>query len=525
MIFVYPAVVSDDIDPHKLKAFTKSLEIYYLNQIAESIGTGVLRIRSHYNGVFKKRYGPLIVENLSYMQDLYDNEPLMLMETKDESIVDKVRQYDTLKIDLANFQKELDGYKRDLLRYQGTSNPGASDQIKIIELENDIDRVEAKIEEISNNMSDLEKEIDVVQSKEKREQEKHKRQKETEIEDDRRKEEDDERRRKSDDRADEDDTRKNKDDTRKDKDDVRKKTEDKIKKRKDKVEKKTEKRDERDKTKSKGGSGTYQPAPLSDMSYAPTQMILNDVEVTKIGGPHKNELEKQSVTVGVKIVPFRVKDYDNFMNVLMSDYYSNFMMRLFKASWRMVARATLRVAKRLVKRVPGLLGGNYLRAMFDPSDPTLLRGILLNQKGLVDASTFSAKKGRAQFYQFSAAIVMMSLEDIFDQDRENFLQRPKQIRGLFKLGWNSFFIADESKQMSYFISLTDGGAVYTLPYSYMFTNLKLDKVYDGMDPLKKQARPFLMKRGNYKALGRVLTKESAVTDIVNKKLLHYSEDL
>ena len=635
MIFIYPAVISKNIDPNKVQAFTKSLEIYFLNQISESISSGVLRVKTKWQknflGTFTGRgqYGPLIVENLNYINDhLYlvnevvdhtmsyekMNEEMMDLNNKLYNHQKTLTGYQALlteyekKIDLYNnlyterisleqriknsqIQNEIDIFETELRRVEGMLSSidystldsdyklakqnvymamdaikNITDDINILKKhmesrqnldsvntqdqktrQSELDRINVSIDKANQDRLQAEKEqrekeinrridyewdkikqkqIDNQAELDPRQHELNKNQIEKDIaqleretkvlwnrEDEKWEQEKLQSRQKNRDWEDSKDDR-----NLKRKLDKQKNERENEKAERDREEEKRRKQAE---TLGGGSSASYTPAPLTNVDLAPTQTRLDMTEVYKIGGERHGTYERQSVSIGVKVVPFAVKDYDRFINVMMDDYYSRFLMRRVKKLWRGILIRALRV----MKKWPKLLLGNYIRDIANPTNPTLYRGILLNDKGLIDASTFTSKVNRAKFHKFSAAIVLMSKEDLFEEDREGFLQRPKQIQNMLSLGWNSMLITDEPNALCYFISFIDGGAVYTLPYSYIFSNFKLDKVYESMDDLKKHSKPFMLKSMDYKMLSRKFIKESETRDYVDMKLLHYSEDL
>jgi len=578
MIFVFPAAVSKNVDQRLVPAVTKALEIYFVTMIAESITSGQLRIACYYDRK-TRRYGALVAEgtsalsspdenlkNPTYLKEneevfkkmednlmavLFEQSPVTLNNLRQrinrlEDNISKYRkQEDSLRNQSRVAQSEVDDYNRQIesLRIERShldvnrphdvqrSSEIDSEILKLeierdkrdadrIDRERQADETGRQADVLEREREELDREFDRLNDAVSRHETRtaNEEKKRSEVE-----------------KHDLDQQRL-----------TLQKNEDERKKREEDKEEESA-ATEKERRNSKKPTGSYQAAPMTQVDLTPTQVQLKGVDIRYVGGPkvkivytdtgerqreytttddeHGLEnYEKSELNIGAKIVPFIAKNYDNFIHVLMSDYYTYFIMGLLKAMWRNLARAFVGGLRWILKKIPKWLGGEVLEKITDPYDPTLWRTIILNKKGLMDGSTFSAKRGRAKFYHFSAAIAIVDVSDFHEDDRENFLIRSEKLRQLFRLGWNSFIFTDNTNQVAYFVSFIEGGAVYTLPYSYLFSTLKMDKVYENMDLLRSKAKPFSVRTGSFRNLYKKVVRESRVNSYIDDKLDSFSDN-
>jgi hypothetical protein len=118
------------------------------------------------------------------------------------------------------------------------------------------------------------------------------------------------------------------------------------------------------------------------------------------------------------------------------------------------------------------------------------------------------------YYNFAAAIVIIDKRDLMKEEGANFFLDQSQLKRMFKMGWNSFCILDETREEALFVSSLDGGHLHIIPYQYIFNSLGMDVVYQNMNDLRKKASPFRLSMGGISNLVQKLKRESKLLEAV-----------
>lgn len=89
MVFIYPAIVSENCDPRIVPAVAKSIERFFLVQLQDAFSSGVLTAKRKYEPG-KGNYGPLLLESLNnynrkqyLLENKYNFQKSVLMEMFD----------------------------------------------------------------------------------------------------------------------------------------------------------------------------------------------------------------------------------------------------------------------------------------------------------------------------------------------------------------------------------------------------------------------------------------------------------
>lgn len=201
----------------------------------------------------------------------------------------------------------------------------------------------------------------------------------------------------------------------------------------------------------------------------------------------ESEYTTQLMPVGVKVIPYTEKVKGRIEDMLLSDYYSSAFTSFLKWFWRAVGWITFQKAFRWLLKgfnwAPSIVKAFLARGV-DPADDSIYRSMLF--KGAdIDASNFSSKPDQPGHSYYGASMAILTIEDLIPaslhEEQNNFFDRPEKFRKLFRLGWNSFVVINEEERTFYFMSALEGGAVMNVPFSLMFETLKLGKYEEGLE--------------------------------------------
>lgn len=251
------------------------------------------------------------------------------------------------------------------------------------------------------------------------------------------------------------------------------------------------------------GSDNFKKADDIKIDLTPTSMPL-EVQVYRITKDGRTTTENKLITVGVKVVPIKIKNFNMVNDALMDDYFTKFSEGLFKSMYRSAARGIMGGFRKVLDKI------GISKFLPDPADEMYKRkGDIVKQmitmapSNFVNASAFRSNLHSAPAnYKFTSSVVMFNKDDI-EEDESIFMNRSAMNR-LFKMGWTSFAVLDPVKEVMLFISNLDGGFLHELPYSYMFSALNASDIYKNESSLRNGARPFNIRKGNFAAFARSL---------------------
>ena len=489
MIFVYPAIVSDNVDKKIAPIVCKMLEQFYLMHIAESFQGGSLRVKTIFNQN-RKVYGPLVLENKKTVGKIFLSESEKVVDITPETIDRNARNF--IRLLNTRVASKFGGY--------GLPNELINDPEFINKIKND---EEAKSE--YSKFSAVHKKVtaDLTELRN------HKTLVSTSI-------------------SDLDQQKDNSDpygELKRDKEDLNNIEESlidyekrltammgEISKRFHITSKEKDSKFEYEKGKETAQQyethGTYKVEIMKGVSFKPTMMNIS-VKIHYLGGPHENyggvspSGSMQEIAIGCKILPMSLKSFESIEEAVLSDYFAT----KYQMAWRIWYRGFLRSSIRFVEKALKWLGiHSDLLAGQDPINSN----ILLAPSGYINASSFKNKSGTPGFYNYSSAIVIFNKDDIIKEEGENFFLDRVQLMKMFKAGWNAFCILDPHREEAMFITALDGGYLHTVPYSYIFNALGMDQIYTNLNDLQRRSPVFRLHTGKFSALVSKLRKESAM---------------
>lgn len=237
------------------------------------------------------------------------------------------------------------------------------------------------------------------------------------------------------------------------------------------------------------------------IDLTPTSMPL-EVDVSVVDGSGHPKVTKKMITVGVKVVPIKIKNFNQVNDALLDDYFSKFSEGIFKSIYRSVARNVMNGFRKVLDKI-GLSKfiPDPIDTYYEKKGDIVKRMITMAPSNYVNASAFRNNLNSApQNYKFTSSVIMFNKDDI-DEDESIFMNRSAMNR-LFKLGWTSFAVLDPVKEIMLFISNLDGGFLHELPYSYMFNTLNANDIYKNESALRNGTRPFSIRKGNFATFAR-----------------------
>jgi len=250
--------------------------------------------------------------------------------------------------------------------------------------------------------------------------------------------------------------------------------------------------------------GSFKKAEDYKIDLTPTSIAL-DVPVYFRGGSLDDDGPRtKTITVGVKVVPIKIKNFSKVNDALMDDYFTKFSDNAFRGVSRSLGKAILGGFRKVLSRMP--LVAKFLpdpaETYFDKQGDIVRKMITMAPSDFVNASAFTSNKDAPTNYKFTSSVVMFNKDDI-EEDESIFSNRSAMNR-LFKLGWTSFAVLDPVREVMLFISSLDGGFLHELPYSYMFSALNASDIYKNESALRNGTRPFSIRKGNFATFARSL---------------------
>lgn len=260
---------------------------------------------------------------------------------------------------------------------------------------------------------------------------------------------------------------------------------------------------DKDKKDSVHSKDNYQKSDNYKIDLTPTSMPLEvKVFVEDGNDPNRGKYETRTIMIGVKVVPVKIKNFNQVNDALMDDYFSKFSDNVFKSIYRSAARGIMGGFRKLLDKI------GISRFLPDPIDSyyenkgdIVKQMITMAPSNFVNASAFRSNINEAPLnYKFTSSVVMFNKDDI-EEDESIFMNRSAMNR-LFRMGWTSFAVLDPIKEVMLFISNLDGGYLHELPYSYMFTTLNATDIYKNESSLRNGSRPFSIRKGNFATFAR-----------------------
>lgn len=254
-----------------------------------------------------------------------------------------------------------------------------------------------------------------------------------------------------------------------------------------------------DKDSKKKSSGAYTPL-TSKIDIIPTSGSVK-VPVMYVGGygPDAGKEKEKTLVIGVKVMPFIMKNFKDVETALLDDYFSRVCDSAFKMLTRKIGRNLLNVYHNIMSRIPGM---RYVMSAKVTSDQDDVKDTIYGASGFVNASAFRSNRNTPGNYKFTSNIIIFNKDDLTDPEDYNLFAHRSAMSRLFNMGWSTFAVLDPIKEEMTFISSLDGGYMHVIPYNYMFETIGTKTVYDSSSQLKNAARPFSVKRGNFSTFSK-----------------------
>jgi hypothetical protein len=465
MIFVYPAAISDNVDKRYLPGLIKTLELYYLHHIAESVANGSIRFyitQNRFTGHFSDIKMECIdwdIDALGTPDTLIERSDLLLKECLERQNATILTEQDDPVI--KSLETSIQGLTTLVSDYRNRLNMAAqnvtdAERRLSTGIRNGVSKDEA--EDLRDAVRDAEREqirISHILDDYSRRLEKEQSDLAKAI--------------------------------------ARHDQEEKKKSEEDKRDKREEERDRRETPPIAGGIGRMEIDKASmSLDLRPTSITVEAnvvvYEKTSVFSiVPKTKIDKRSIPIGVKIVPIRIKNMQNVYDVMSKDMYTNSFSSFYKSSVRSMT-ATLFNWFNPVLRI-------FLRTFTKPEDFDIWKDVLLKRKGLINASSISSGDRYPTHQKYAASILVFSVNDINRKDM-NFLGDASKVSQLQRLGWNSFAIMDDPDQVLMFCSYFENGMCSKIPYTYLFASLKQTDLFKELDSLSKFTNRVI---GNFKA--------------------------
>ena len=252
-------------------------------------------------------------------------------------------------------------------------------------------------------------------------------------------------------------------------------------------------KEEKGSTKTLTSTGSYRPLD-SKIDIIPTSGVIR-VPIQYIEGPNDGAEKDRDVTVGVKVIPFIMKNFKDVETALLDDYFSKVSESAFKMLTRKIGRSLFNVYHRIISKIPGI---SYVLDAKVSNDQDDVKDTVLGASGFVNASAFRSNRNSPANYKFTSNVVIFNKDDLSDPDDYNIFSNRSAMNRLFRMGWSTFGVLDSINEEMTFISSLDGGYMHVIPYSYMFETIGSKVLYDSSDKLKRASSPFNIRKGNFR---------------------------
>lgn len=244
----------------------------------------------------------------------------------------------------------------------------------------------------------------------------------------------------------------------------------------------------------KKSNAPYKPLD-SKIDIIPTSGVVK-VEVSRIDQNGDINEVKKEIVVGVKVVPFTMKNFKDVETALLDDYFSKASESAFKMIERKLGSKLNSIFHRVASKLLGVVYDAQVSS--DEYNDSPEKNALYGPKGFVNASAFKSNRNSPANYKFASNIVMFNKDDLSDTDDYNIFENRSAMARLFKMGWSTFAVLDPINEEMTFISSMDGGYMHVIPYSYMMETIGTRSIYDSIDKIRRAATPFLVKKGNFR---------------------------
>jgi len=444
MIFMFPALMSENVSQQLVPAIAKTLEQYFLQHLGFALSTGSIKIII--DETERKSVDQMKIESddLSKEELTYIVENLVFNEKEDTSsakerklkkdVDDAIEAVGRLKQQLADNNNDLNNIKKDIDKKEDDlsklvdsgAKPEAIDKLK-----NEIDSLKTKKQNIKDDIDKLAREIKDA-----------------------------------------------------DKD----------------VDKKKGNQEEYKGTR---GKADVKFDSYDKLGMAPTTVSMTVtatrryIDTSSGRALPRQEQEELKLLVGVKVIPSIIKNFSSLYETLRSDYYSNLFSYVYKASFRYVARKLFN--NKWIKKIASAV--DWLRPTGNASLlPGWYANILMSKAGFLDMNAFSKASGTPGYQRYAGSTVVMNLDE-----EEDMFENAGHVNQLFKMGWKTFVVIDTRQKIAIICSHLDRGMCNRIPLQFLFKAVGADKLYDSLEDLERSTGS-MFKRGKFKPMRSVMKK-------------------
>lgn len=248
---------------------------------------------------------------------------------------------------------------------------------------------------------------------------------------------------------------------------------------------------DRERNKSTVG-GSYKPL-KSTVDIIPTSAEIR-IPIAYVDGPKDGDEKDYPMVIGVKVMPFIMKNFKRVETALLDDYFSRVAESGFKSIARSISRTLLNTFHKIIDRLP--LIRHFMNAKVD-NEQDDVRDTIYGPSGFVNASAFRSNRNSPSNYHYSSNIVIFNKDDLSDPEDYNIFANRSAMNRLFTMGWSTFAVLDPIEEEMTFISSLDGGYMHKLPYAYIFETIGSKVMYNNKEKLKQASSPFYRRAGNF----------------------------
>jgi len=247
-----------------------------------------------------------------------------------------------------------------------------------------------------------------------------------------------------------------------------------------------------------GGSSSYSPPPVTNEApkFGKVDQSLISSEPT---WNHVTDQEGNTTAIGVKVVPFVIQNEQSLIKLMTLDRYRKGLDKNLHYEARRILRLIQKIGNFAWKATAGLFSWTGL------IDSDLVKGTITQDwKNDIILQNTTFKKNM---------FIMLNKIDL----KDDFTQSAGGVKGLFKLGWSSFIIADEISKTVSFCMNTYKGMCSQLNYSFIYADSRSQaQVYRDLEDVKAASGPLFRLNRRKKAM--------ITDDIAQYKLDLYSQD-
>lgn len=198
-------------------------------------------------------------------------------------------------------------------------------------------------------------------------------------------------------------------------------------------------------------------AGVSSINISDNKALSIEPSTIEVNYTDRNGYSKP-YSLGVKVIPFRVKSEAKLSRLIMHD--TN--LKWFSAT-------LISLGRKITRRVWGFVdrwaANLKLGGLIPSGDPR--RDIVMSRSG----------------YKGGGYIVLNKTYDI----DESFLNNVKKINRLYKMGWGNIIIVDNVNRMAYFCLKEFKGVCTAISFAMIYHNFKALQVYDSLEDATRQS--------------------------------------